>query len=343
MNPTTPSSKAGALIDSALEELDGALRKSHRSIAIASPFMSLPVADQLIRAADEGRAAKRRLITAINDAAVAGGYLDPRAIEAFVGAGFDVRSLRNLHAKVVLVDDSWGVLGSGNLTAAGLGGGNAELGIVLSRTQTIAAEKEHFASWWRAAKPVDLKRLRAVERRRRPRDPQKRQREGQGGIWKPPNRQKPSRLPRRRETGGYWLKIMYDLPGRHPASYWRGGPWVSDRHTFATNGSPLGRPTYEIGDHLVVYLTRGERNACPAILKVTAEPVFDEERVRDEGRSGDHERWAWLTEVEGVRAVDVADAPTLSDIGVASDSVRQHGHIRLTAEQYRHAYDALDG
>ncbi len=171
MNPTTPSSKAGALIDSALEELDGALRKSHRSIAIASPFMSLPVADQLIRAADEGRAAKRRLITAINDAAVAGGYLDPRAIEAFVGAGFDVRSLRNLHAKVVLVDDSWGVLGSGNLTAAGLGGGNAELGIVLSRTQTIAAEKEHFASWWRAAKPVDLKRLRAVERRRRPRDP----------------------------------------------------------------------------------------------------------------------------------------------------------------------------
>lgn len=334
---------AGSLLGSALEELDGALRESQRSIAIATPFMSLPVADQLVRAADEGRATTRRLITAINDASIVGGYLDPRAIEVFVGAGFDVRSLRNLHAKLVLVDGRRGVLGSGNLTAAGLGGGNAELGIVLGRKQTVEAEKQHFASWWRAALPVDMERLHAVERRKRPRAPQRRQREGQGGIWQAPRRQEPSRLPKRRDGGGYWLKIMYDLPGRHPASYWRDGAWVSDRHTFAADGKPLGRPTYEVGDHLVVYLTKGERNACPAILKVSSEPVFDEKRVRDEGRSGDHERWAWLTEVEGVRAVDLAHAPTLSDIGVAAGSVRQHGHIRLTVEQYRRAYGALAG
>jgi hypothetical protein len=134
---------------------------------------------------------------------------------------------------------------------------------------------------------------------------------------------------------------MYDLPGRHPASHWRTAHWVGDRHTFSPDGRPLRRPTYEIGDHLVVYLTRGERAACPAIVRVTAEPVFDPRRVKREGRRGDDEKWAWLTEVELVRAADVSDAPTLSEIGVASNSVRQQGHIRLSPEQYRRAYDAL--
>jgi hypothetical protein len=340
MSSGLAAAQAGALLGSALDELDFALRSSRRSIAIATPFMSLPVAEQLIRASDEGLARQRRLITAINDVAVTGGYLDPYAVEAFVDAGFDVRSLRNLHAKVVLVDRSWGIIGSGNLTAAGIDGGNAELGVVLGVKQSVTANDQHFASWWRAAEPVDMDRLRALARRRRPASPQRKQRAGQGGIWKP-ERTKPPRLPKRRESGGYWLKIMYDLPGRHPASHWRGGTWVSDRHTFAADGRTLRRPTYEIGDHLVVYLTQGERAACPAILKVTAEPVFDPDRVRREGRPGDDERWAWLTEVEGVRAVEIADAPTLSDIGVSSDSVRQQGHIHLTPQQYRRAYDAL--
>lgn len=339
MTARASMSRPGALLGSALGDLEGALRASNRSILIATPFMSLPVADLLVRAADESRARVCRLITAVNDAAVAGGYLDPLAVERFVDAGFEVKSLRNLHAKVVLVDRKWGLVGSGNLTAAGLDGGNAELGVVLGGKQTDAAQREHFASWWQAAEAVDMERLRRI-RSLRPASPQRRQRAGQGGIWTPRARATP-RLPKRRGGGGYWLKIMYDLPGRHPASHWRSGSWVSDRHTFSADGRPARRPTYEIGDHLVVYLTGGTRQACPAILSVTREPVFDPNRVAREGRPGDEERWGWLTETEGVRAADVADAPTLSDIGVASDSVRQQGHIRLTSEQYRLAYKAL--
>jgi len=303
--------------------------------------MSLPVAERLIRAADEGKATERRLITAVNDGAVSGGYLDPHAIEAFIEAGFNVRSLRNLHAKVVLVDERWGIVGSGNLTAAGLDGGNAELGVVLSVQQTATARDHHFTSWWRAAEQIDIARLRSLAQSYRPVSPRRREREGQGGIWKPDDRS-PPRLPKRRSTGGYWLKIMYDLPGRHPASHWRTASWISDRHTLADDGRPLRRPTYEIGDHLVVYLSGGETPVCPAILKVTAEAIFDPERVRREGREGDADRWAWLTEVDCVRMVEVPDAPTLSEIGVASESVRQQGHIHLTPTQYRRAFDALN-
>lgn len=129
----------GELLASALAELDLALRSSRESIEIATPFLSLPVAEQLVRAGDEGRADECRLVTAVNDAAVLGGYLDPSTIEAFIDAGFEVRSLRNLHAKVVVVDRVWGIVGSGNLTSAGLDGHNAELGVVLSRAQARAA------------------------------------------------------------------------------------------------------------------------------------------------------------------------------------------------------------
>jgi phospholipase D-like protein len=332
---------AGALLPSALEEIDDALRTARRSIAIAAPFLSLPVADRMIRAANVGTAVQRRLITAVNDAAVVGGYLDPHAVEAFVEAGFDVRSLRNLHAKIVVVDGAWGIVGSGNLTAAGLGGGNAELGVVLDANQAAAARDRHFASWWRAAEPIDMARLRRTSQQRRPRSPLSRQRAGQGGIWKAPGKNAP-RLPRRRGGGGYWLKIMYDLPGRRPASHWRDGAWISDRHTWAADGRPLRRPSYEIGDHLVIYLAGGERPLCPVILEVTAEPRFDPARVRREGRRGDHERWAWLTEVELVRAARTsAAAPTLAEIDVSHESVRQQGHIRLTRDQYLRAFDAL--
>ncbi len=78
-----------------------------------------------MRACDEGDACDRRFITALNSPAVEGGYLDPDAVEELLSAGFEARSLRNLHAKVLIADSTWGLIGSGNLTAAGANGGNA--------------------------------------------------------------------------------------------------------------------------------------------------------------------------------------------------------------------------
>jgi phosphatidylserine/phosphatidylglycerophosphate/cardiolipin synthase-like enzyme len=86
------------------------------------------------------------------------------ASTSFVAAGFEIRSLRNLHAKVLLTDDRWGLIGSGNLTVAGANGGNAELGITLSAAQTQIARRDHFERWWEAGQPLDLKWMRTIKK-----------------------------------------------------------------------------------------------------------------------------------------------------------------------------------
>ena len=68
----------------------------------------------------------------------------------------ELTSRDNLHAKVSIADSSWGLVGSGNLTNAGLGStdrGNAELGVVLDSDQILEAAKI-FEGWWLQAKPV---------------------------------------------------------------------------------------------------------------------------------------------------------------------------------------------
>src|ERR1700709_2618239 len=111
------TAKAGSLVGAGLDEIVYALRASRSTVDIATPFMSHPVAALLVR--ESAMAKRRRLLIALNDAAVQGGYLDPRGVEAFVEGNFEIRSLRNLHAKLVVADRRWGLVGSGNLTIAG--------------------------------------------------------------------------------------------------------------------------------------------------------------------------------------------------------------------------------
>ena len=80
-------------------------------------------------------------------------------------AGFEIRSILNLHAKVVLADGTWGIVGSGNLTTAGLSGTkrkNLELGVTLTKRQSVTAETI-IENWWRKAKPVDEAQLAKFE------------------------------------------------------------------------------------------------------------------------------------------------------------------------------------
>jgi hypothetical protein len=141
-------SPAGRLLGVGLDDLAAALRSATTSVEVASRFMSHSVAALLVRATDEGHARQRRLLTALNVAAVEAGYLDPDGIEEFLSAGFAIRSLLNLHAKVVLTDRRWGLVGSGNLTVRGTNGVNAELGVVLSPQQAAEATTSYFDKWW---------------------------------------------------------------------------------------------------------------------------------------------------------------------------------------------------
>src|SRR3954447_17986556 len=98
MPPKASVARPGALVSAGLADLAIASRRARRSVVVATPFMTAEVAAFLVRACDDGVAKERRLLTAVNAAAVEGGYLDPDAVEEFIASGFSAMSLRNLHA-----------------------------------------------------------------------------------------------------------------------------------------------------------------------------------------------------------------------------------------------------
>jgi hypothetical protein len=337
--PLTP---AGTLLDAGLADMAAALKQARTSISIATPFLSRSVAGHLVRAADESVARRRRLLTALNDQAVAGGYLSIDGIEDFVAANFEVRSLRNLHAKVLITDTHWALIGSGNLTEAGSNGRNAELGVVLSPQQARDAARLHFDRWWKAAEPLDMSYMKTLRKRARPSAPEKRRRKGRGGIYRSNAGVDLTDLRTNKLNSGYWLKTQYYSADRAKASHWKGRTWVSDGHTERPDGGkPLYEPTYKVGEHLVIYLIRGPRSACPAIVRVTTPAEYDPDLVAEQDSPEAAERWSWVTWVEALRAIDLSEAPELKDLGVASRSVGQHGHIHLDRAQYRKALDSI--
>ena len=85
----------------------------------------------------------------------------------------------------------------------------------------------------------------------------------------------------------------------------------------------------EPGDRLVLYASVWRR--VFALAEVVGEP-----------REGDHPRWPWTVEIETLLLVPVLDAaPPVEAIGVAARSMSQQSHIRITAEHYRRALEAI--
>jgi phosphatidylserine/phosphatidylglycerophosphate/cardiolipin synthase-like enzyme len=116
---------AGELLTYARTELLARIRGAEQRVWLASPFLSRPVAEEIAAAAGESAAGDRRLLTALVAASVQTRVLDPGALELLLDSGFELCSVPNLHAKLSLIEAGWGLVGSGNLTNAGLGGGAA--------------------------------------------------------------------------------------------------------------------------------------------------------------------------------------------------------------------------
>jgi hypothetical protein len=124
--------------------------------------------------------------------------------------------------------------------------------------------------------------------------------------------------------------------------WWEKMTWVSDVHRLRKgDGEPLLRPTYRVGDLLVLYLVG---QACPAIAEVRREAIFDPARVERDSNRSDSNRWGWLTEVRVIHktATGLDGAPDLDQLQVSPSSVRQHGHIRISAAAYARAVTAIE-
>jgi hypothetical protein len=243
----------------------------------------------------------------------------------------------------LIVDSTWALIGSGNLTAAGANGANAELGIVLTPEQSLTAQRDFFDVWWGYAEPLDLAWMRRLSRDAPP-STQRRRRQGRGGLMPISGGVDLGGFSANDFDSGYWLKILYATEERMTARHWQRRMWISDRHTAPrADGTPGRKPSYRVGEHLVIYVSRGPRQACPAVMRVAEPPVFDPDLVEREVNADDASLWGWVTWVEPVAAIGLDRAPTLADIGVAPQSVRRHGHIRLSRAQYRRALRRIRG
>ena len=122
----------------------------------------------------------------------------------------------------------------------------------------------------------------------------------------------------------FWLKGLGHARRPLPARWLEDGSPRSLRRT----GFPR-RPRIEPGDRLVYYASVWQR--VFAIAEAVQEPARTE-----------HPRWPWTITVEPLLVIpDLELAPPVEAIGVFPRSMSQQSHIRLTADQYERAVEAL--
>jgi hypothetical protein len=244
------------------------------------------------------------------------------ALEVLIDAGFEVRSIPNLHAKLSVVDGTWGLVGSGNLTGAGLGTANVELGVRLTTAQTRVAAAI-FDGWWSdpAAGPVTRQALAPFAAL--PVPPVARN-DGVAPIGNPllspPDSASPSTEPvpdlERPASRRYWVKAMYGH-GKPQGEWWLKRAWIHDRHRDGNVPEAITfEPKYGVGDLIALYVTRPSGpGRIPAILEVTRAPYDGRDLVAATFGTQEAAKYGWVTHVAVLRSTSVADAPEIEVAG----------------------------
>jgi hypothetical protein len=321
------------LVEVASRKLLRQLSGAQDRIWLASPYLSMTATNSLIENVALSSAAQRHILTAVNEGSVRAGTLSPKALLKLRDNGFEVASIDNLHAKLSLVDSDWGLVGSGNLTGAGLGldgDGNVELGIELDAAQLRTAEAI-YAGWWDRAELVpdgELERLAALPRERS---------RGKGKTYGP-------KLPLTGATAldailaedeataasrRYWIKANYH---RQDLDDWWTREWITDGR----------RASYAVGDLIVLYLSAYENGpaCCPAIVQATTAARHDPAWVIAKGDAEAIPQWPYVTETICVAEVPVSEGVDLSAFGKTPQSL-QNGYCQITRKQFETGAVAL--
>ena len=325
---------AGELVTYARTELLARIRAAEQRVWLTSPYLSKPVAEEIVSAAEESSASERRLLTALVAGSVQTRVLDPDALEILLDSGFELCSVPNLHAKLSLIDTSWGLVGSGNLTNAGLGGkgrANVELGVVLGTEQIAGAEKL-FVRWWDGADPIGAGLIAEYAAL-----PRLKPAPGQLGDYGTPVG---AGLPQSLEEilaedeltalgRGYWVKSNYQ---RHDDSTWWKRGWISDWR----------QASYAIEDLIVLYLSAkdGGPEICPAVVRVTDPSQRATEWIAAHGDPEAAQQWPFRTMTEVVGEVPIESGTKLDEFGLSGQSL-QGGYCSITRSQFEEALRAM--
>lgn len=139
------------------------LQRPAPGVHLAAPFLTFRIA-QWLSTLPACRRGDRRLLVAWASDALDHGYLSANGVDHLRLAGFEVKDLPTLHAKLLVVGSSRAYVGSGNLTSFGIDGINSELGLLLSGA--LAKDvKAQFEAWWSQAHNLTETDLAAAKQR----------------------------------------------------------------------------------------------------------------------------------------------------------------------------------
>lgn len=317
----------GELSSHTAEALIDRIAAARDRVWLASPFVSDYFAKRICDRLPSNPELDIRLLVALNGSGVESGTLNLSALRRLRAAGFILKNVTNLHAKVSIVDADWGLVGSGNLTKAGQKATNVELGVVLYPQQHAQA-RSMFEAWWYDAQLIELGDIAAFEKWRK-------QLPSRKSNPPPPKHGKPIRVPEHSDensneeiTGetGFWVKAMYYRRNHEDTSWWRQLDRVHDAPR-----RPKGGPKYRVGDRLVIYLR--ETQTCPAIVRVTAPARFDPTESNKGLPEYELNRWPWLTRVEMVASRPLEDAIP-KDVLEINPLGLQNGRKKLRRDLY---------
>jgi hypothetical protein len=320
------------LLTVAEPDLIHALGAASDEVLLASPFLSIRVAKQLAALAGKS-AARWSLLTRLDAAAAAGGYLSTDGLRALVDAGVKIGHARRLHAKVYLADDAFGIIGSANLTGSGLGT-SAEPNLEMSLRLDVSAAREartQVNAWWRESVPVYRKDLDELDRRARelPRTiaVQLTAELGAAEDEFPPLVDLISDARQRK----LWVKAQYGQPNY---DQWRTEFWFSS--------AAHRRPSFTPGDLVLIYAK--DAHACYAIVEVIDEPRNDPSYIMERGGRPEEEakRWPWVNRTLP-RLIPIEERVVRpAELGFTGQSL-QGGHKRIGLPEFVAAARALGG
>ncbi|MFS4491024.1 phospholipase D-like domain-containing protein [Dietzia kunjamensis] len=269
------------IVDHAEPELFEALESDNGQVTLASPYLSEPVALRLADLAERSRH-EWYLLTCLDPRAAANHYLSTAGLTRLLEAGVMIQHCPQLHAKAYVVGTSFAMIGSANLTGAGLGSAqasNLELSVTLPRPE-VPRVQDVLDQWWDEGFEVGQADIDRLERQAAalPPDP----RPG------PPAPRPPGDLDAvvdqllneaRQDDVGLWIKT---LDGTPDPDDWISGGWFSSSK----------KPSCVPGDLVLLY-SKKERG-CVAVVEIAHHAEDDPDLVSDHQGEEAGRRWPWV-------------------------------------------------
>ncbi len=304
---------AGDWLTAALESPDG-------PVVLTSPYVTQEVCDRIVEASAK-HTRPTRVITTLDPRAVADGYLAVNGLKDLINAGIEVRHTERLHAKCFIVG-SRGLLGSGNLTGAGLGLSmkrNRELAVELSIGQ--ADEARRAIEQWPSVSVSKEALTKLLE------SASKIAKTTEKNTWFDATTAllivEELLSDAREQSRTLWLKLEYGEP---KLGGWLQESWIA---------SPKkGKPSFRPGD--LVLICAKETKDCYAVVEISSSPELkpDDYVKALAGHAPEAiERWPWINRTIPRLVPEELLPLKFRELGVNGQGL-QNGHVRLQLDQF---------